>query len=371
MSDTRTLDAVRHWAPRFVSNGVPLYDFEVATRAVTVWDDWCRRWVERGRVHEELGDEAIERGHAITAGEHLRRAALCYHFGKFVFVERYDEMKAAHELAVAAYRRAIRYLEPPGERVEIPYQGTTLAGVLRVPRTHRPPPVVIMVAGLDSAKEEMGAYEEPFHRRGLATLSFDGPGQGEAEYTIPMRPDFEVPVGAAIDFLSGRDEVADRIGIFGVSLGGHYVVRATAFDDRIAACASISGSYRVADRWEERPPMSRASYRVRAHLGSDEETTAFVTSFDLDGVVSRVTAPLYVVAGTRDRLTSHTAGIRMAQEATGPTVLDVVEDGNHVVNNMPYRYRPQVADWMNGILRGFAAEAGSTATDAGGAARRV
>jgi 2,6-dihydroxypseudooxynicotine hydrolase len=23
-----------------------------------------------------------------------------------------------------------------------------------------------------------------------------------------------------------------------------------------------------------------------------------------------------------------------------------VEDGNHVVNNRPYRYRPQTADWM-------------------------
>jgi fermentation-respiration switch protein FrsA (DUF1100 family) len=59
-----------------------------------------------------------------------------------------------------------------------------------------------------------------------------------------------------------------------------------------------------------------------------------------------VTCPLYVVAGTRDRLTPHTAGQRIASEASGPVVLDVVEDGNHVVNNMPYRYRSQTADWL-------------------------
>ena len=352
MTDTRTLDAVAHWAPRFVSNGVPLYDFELVTRVVTAWEDWCRRWVERGRFHESLGDEALDRGHTIAAGEHLRHAALCYHFGKFVFVEYPDEMRAAHELAVTAYRRAIGYLDPRGVRVEIPYEGTMLPGVLRVPQRGAPPPVVIMVSGLDSTKEEMGAYEEHFHRRGLATLSFDGPGQGESEYALPMRPDFEVPIRAVIDFLADREDVAEQVGIFGVSLGGHYVVRATAFEDRIRACASISGSYRVADRWEQRPAMTRASYRVRGHLGSDEETAEFVTRFDLDGVASQVTTPLYVVAGTRDRLTPHTAGIRMAEEAGGPTVLDVVEDGNHVVNNMPYRYRPQVADWMNEILRG-------------------
>ena len=209
-----------------------------------------------------------------------------------------------------------------------------------------------MVAGLDSTKEEMGAYEEHFHRRGLATFSFDGPGQGEAEYELAMRPDFEVPVAAVLDLLATRDDLGPEVGIFGVSLGGHYVVRATAFEPRLAACASISGSYCVADGWERKPPMTRASYRVRGKLESDEATTEFVRRFDLDGVAARVTVPLYVVAGTLDRLTPHTAGIRMADEAAGPTVLDVVEGGNHVVNNMPYRYRPQVADWMNDLLRG-------------------
>lgn len=351
MSDERTMDAISHWAPRFVSNGVPLYDFETATTAVTTWDDWCSHWVERGRIHESLGDAALAEGHSIAAGEHLRRAALCYHFGKFVFVQDPTEMQAAHNLAVSAYGRAVEHLDPAGVRVEIPYEDTTLVGIFRVPENPSPPPVVIMVSGLDSTKEEMGAYEEHFHRRGLATLSFDGPGQGEAEYIVPMRSDFEVPVAAVIDYLTERVEVSNNFGIFGVSLGGHYVVRATAFEDRIRACASISGSYCVADRWEERPQMTRASYRVRAHLPDDEATSEFVKRFDLAGVVSRVTVPLYVVVGTRDRLTPHTAGIQMAEEASGPTVLDVVEDGNHVVNNMPYRYRPQVADWMNDLLR--------------------
>jgi 2,6-dihydroxypseudooxynicotine hydrolase len=71
---------------------------------------------------------------------------------------------------------------------------------------------------------------------------------------------------------------------------------------------------------------------------------------DLDGVAERVLVPIYVVAGTHDGLTPHTGGERMASEAQGPTILDVVEDGNHVVNNMPYRYRPQVADWMHHLL---------------------
>jgi dienelactone hydrolase len=347
MADEQTMAAVSHWKPRFVANGVPLHDFEATAASVSEWKDWCAAWVELGRRHEALAEEALASGHQLTAGEHLTRASRCYHFGKFVFVEHFDEMRAAHELAVAAYDRALPFLRPPGERVAVPYGAYQLHGILRVPDTGQPPPVVLMVSGLDSTKEEMGAYEEHLLQRGLATFAFDGPGQGEAEYSLPMRHDFEVPVAAVIDHLEGLPAVdSDRIGIYGVSLGGHYVVRATAFEPRIRACVSVSGSYRVADSWADRPRMNRASYRVRAHLETEEEAATFVERFDLDGVAGKVSVPLYLVAGTRDRLTPHTAAERIAAEATGPTVLDVVEGGNHVVNNLPYRYRSQVADWL-------------------------
>ncbi len=96
-------------------------------------------------------------------------------------------------------------------------------------------------------------------------------------------------------------------------------------------------------------PADRSDVRVRlfrSHAADEAAAKEVVRRFDLTDVASRVSAPLYVVAGTRDGLTPSEGGVRIAEEAQGPTVLDVIEDGNHVVNNMPYRYRPQVADWM-------------------------
>ncbi|MEY3071839.1 MAG: hypothetical protein RLZZ353_35 [Actinomycetota bacterium] len=351
VADEQVEAAIQHWAPRFVSNGIPLHDFRETTAGIDRWDDWCAAWVARGRVHEELAERALEGGHRLTAGEHLVTAARCHHFGKFVFVEHPDEMRAAHLLAVDAYTRALPLLRPPGRRLEIPMGAATLVGVLRVPEVASPPPVVLLVSGLDSTKEEVDAYGEHLLARGLATLAFDGPGQGEAEYAVPMRHDFEVAVGAVIDVLAGIPTVdGDRVGIYGVSLGGHYVVRAAAFEPRVRACASISGSYRVLDSWAGRPRANRMAYQVRAHLDSEEAVEAFLVDYDLAGVAERVTCPLYVVGGTRDRLTPPTAAERIAREASGPVVLDVVEGGNHVVNNMPYRYRPQVADWLVEVL---------------------
>ena len=37
---------------------------------------------------------------------------------------------------------------------------------------------------------------------------------------------------------------------------------------------------------------------------------------------------------------------RVADEASGPVKLMIVEDGNHIANNRPYRYRLRSADWM-------------------------
>jgi len=48
----------------------------------------------------------------------------------------------------------------------------------------------------------------------MATLSFDGPGQGEAEYDIPIRGDYEVAASAVVDYVVSRNDLdAARIGL--------------------------------------------------------------------------------------------------------------------------------------------------------------
>ena len=82
MPDARVQSAIHHWAPRFVANGVPLTDFQEVTAGVERWEDWCAAWCARAAVHEQLGREALAAGAGLTAGEHMSRAAVCYHFAK-------------------------------------------------------------------------------------------------------------------------------------------------------------------------------------------------------------------------------------------------------------------------------------------------
>lgn len=347
MTDPRVKSAIAHWAPRFVANGVPLTDFEEVTAGVQRWEDWCAAWCRRAAIHEALGDAAMAQGCGYSAGEHWSRAAACYHFGKFVFVDDYGQMKAAHAKAVECRNRALPHLDPPGERVEIPYEGSRLIGILRKPRGGRRPPVVVMCMGLDSAKEEMDSNEQCFLARGMATLVFDGPGQGEGEYGHAIRGDYEAPVKAVVDYVQQRTDLdGARTGLWGVSLGGYYAPRAAAYEKRIRACISLSGPYDWADAWDGLPDLTRETFRVRAKLGTQDEAKAYGKNLTLKQAAREITCPLFVMAGKQDRIVPWQDGERLAREARGPVEFLLIEDGNHVANNRAYKYRALSADWM-------------------------
>jgi 2,6-dihydroxypseudooxynicotine hydrolase len=188
--DARVAAATAHWAARFTANGTDYGDFAATIKRIKRWDDWCREWGATARRYEDVARQAEGDGLAQTAGGAWRRAALAWHWGKFVFVDHPAQQRAAHERAVDCYRRGAATLDPPARLVRVPYAGTTLAAWLRVPvrATSAAPPVVIMVPGLDSTKEELQATAGYFLARGLATIAVDGPGQGEAEYELPIEP---------------------------------------------------------------------------------------------------------------------------------------------------------------------------------------
>jgi dipeptidyl aminopeptidase/acylaminoacyl peptidase len=346
-ADPRVMSAIAHWGPRFVANGVALTDFQEVTASISSWDDWCSAWSKRAALHEAMGREALASGHGVSAGEHLQRAGIYYHFAKFLFVHKPEEMKAAHLKAVECRKAALPHLAPPGERVEIPYQGNSLFGILRKPTGVARPPVVVLTMGLDSTKEEADAYERAFLQRGMATLSFDGPGQGEGEYEFAIRGDYEVAIKAVFDFLSTRKDIDHaRAGLWGVSLGGYYAPRGAAFEPRVKACISLSGPFDWGEAWDALPELTREAFRVRSKCASAAEAKRRAATLSLKGVAERIACPIFIVAGKLDRIVPWRDSERLARAVKGPVELMIIEDGNHVANNRVYRWRAQSADWM-------------------------
>jgi pimeloyl-ACP methyl ester carboxylesterase len=347
-TDPRITHAIAHWGPRFTVNGVDYSDFKDVTAGIQRWDEWCGAWSARAKLHEMRGQAALAENHYVIAREHLLRASVTYHFAKYLFVQDMAQMRAAHGKAVECLTAALPYLDPPGERVLIPYEDKQLAGVLRKPRGAEKPPIVLMTMGLDSTKEELNTFEESFLARGMAILAFDGPGQGEAEYDFPIRPDYENVVGPVIDWLEAyrADIDSSRIGIWGISLGGYYAPRTAAFEKRIKACIANCGPYNWGALWEKLPDLTRAAYVARSHSKSEGEAHKKAYGLSLEGVAEKIECPIFIIGAGLDRLCPPEEAQRLAAEVKGPVQLLIIEDGNHVAHNRPYSYRPQSADWM-------------------------
>ncbi len=65
----------------------------------------------------------------------------------------------------------------------------------------------------------------------------------------------------------------------------------------------------------------------------------------LEGLLPGLVQPLLIIFGRQDRLVPYQQAERMAEEAPHAELVMYAE-GNHVCNNLPYRYQPLAGDWM-------------------------
>jgi pimeloyl-ACP methyl ester carboxylesterase len=346
MADQRVEAAIKHWAGRFIANGVDYNDFVRTTSGVARWEDWLDAWTETAEMHMELANGARAVGHDRSAGEAYLHAAVCFHFSKFVWVLDAERNRRNTEAAVRAMYAAHELLDPSAERIEAPLNDSHVVANLRRPSEPARAPLVVLIPGLDSTKEEFYLWESAFLERGMATLSLDGPGQGETGFELNIRPDYEIAVGAVLDAVSHRSELdLSRVGAVGVSLGGYYVVRAAAFEPRLTAIAGISGPFQFGADWEAIPELTRET--IAHHTGASDEADARRRAGELNlaGVAEQVLQPCLVVTGRRDRVIGWEETKRIA-DAVPNSEWVLYEDGTHVCNNIPYKYRPLVTDWI-------------------------
>jgi dienelactone hydrolase len=344
--------AAHHWRPRFVANGIDVNDFDATVAKTLDWKDWGPNWRTVGEMHEALGREAEDHGRLVSAAQAYQRAAWCYHLGKFLWFEDLQVHAELRDRAVSVYRRALPNLDPPAQRLEIPFEGHTVPCNFRRPRDAQQPPLVLLVPGLDSSKEELFAIEEDFLCRGMATLSVDGPGQSENSVHFALRPNWETVIAPLLDHLGevGLDVDQRRIGLMGISMGAIYGPRAAAYEKRIRAVVGLAGPYNLGECWNALNPLTKRGYVYYTKSAGESEAERKAYTLNLEGVLHMVMQPLLVIHGAKDRLFPPAQAERIAREAPNSTLV-IYPDGNHVCNNISYKYRPLMADWLSEKLR--------------------
>jgi hypothetical protein len=226
-------------------------------------DSWVREWTATAEAVEAAMQAAVQAGRRVSALAHARRAATYFATALYAIdhsseagtkLDRWRRQRACWDQIVDLSQ---------GERLAIPYEGTTLPGFFfRAPDADpgEPRPLVAVNNGSDGSTSHMwvqgGAAAAA---RGYHWMTFDGPGQQAAlfEQGIPFRPDWEAVLTPVVDALVARPDVqADRIAVIGVSQAGYWVPRALAFEHRFAAAVADPGVVDVSTSWTEHLPTS-------------------------------------------------------------------------------------------------------------------
>ena len=205
---------------------------------------WVTQWNATANMVEEEADVFMEKGEKVSAREAYLRASMYYraaeYYGFFTEPSRRKNWEKSRE----CFQNAVKLLETPCETIEIPFEDMKLPGYfLSQDENIEKRPTLLIMSGFDGTAEELYFYlGAGAVAKGYNALLFEGPGQVGPLYMYPeksLRPDYEVPVGAVVDYVLSRDDVdGERLALVGFSLGGYFASRAAAYEKRIKACAA-------------------------------------------------------------------------------------------------------------------------------------
>lgn len=339
--------------------------------------DFMRRWAGKGRELLELAaeDEAKKRNY--SASNKLERASLYLFVAERMQSHGSEGRKETYALARDAFDRSTRLGGINRQRVEIPLECGTMPALFTRAPGEGPRPCVVYCNGLDSCKELLywTKLPEELARRGVSTLCVDQPGSGEALRLqgLPVDPYSESWASKAVDWLDAQPDIdAARIGMTGISLGGHFAPRAVAYEPRFASGAVWGANHnwrqvqdkRIA-REGENPVPHYWEHVFWAFGAKDmEDFLEKSQNMNLNGHMDRIKVPFLVTHGARDRQISVAyADDLYDQLVNSPRREKVIfterEGGvEHVgADNMSYA-RDLLADWFAETLGGWTQENG-------------
>lgn len=332
---------------RFLADGVHYRDLVNMRNAIQHWDDWPRVWSDHAAEAERRGEAALAKDASVTAAEEFFRASLYYHYAQYLYFDDLALKEKIHKAKTGAYARAAPLMDPPVEIVRFPFRGIEITGYLRVPESVEKPPVVICIGGLDTTKEDYNSISDICVARGMATFSFDGPGQGETAFKMRSIPDFETVISAAIDYLESRPEIdVGRIGIVGRSMGGYFAPRAVSEDRRLKALVAWGVAYDILPM-DQFPPATRDALCFVTGQSDPMAAQDVLSHFNLKGHAQRITVPTLVIHGGLDRLTPLYNAEKLLADLQGAHVESmIIMDSGHCCHDRSHIVRPAIGDFL-------------------------
>lgn len=287
---------------------------EAASRGDAGTGEFMRQWVAKAETLLGLAAQDEAHGRGFSASDKLERASLYLLVAERMQQQGSEGREETYRKAREAFDRSTRLGALPRERVEIALPQGTMPALFTPGRGSGRRPAVVYCNGLDSCKELLywSRLPEALARRGISTLCVDQPGTGEALRLqgLPVDPFSENWATPALEWLAQRGDVdAGKIGMAGISLGGHFAPRAVAYEPRFSSGAVWGANHNwreVQDkriRREGENPVPHYWAHVFWAFGAKDMDDFLARSegMNLNGHMDRIAVPFLVTHGESDR----------------------------------------------------------------------
>ncbi len=207
---------------------------------------WSAAFLALAERVEADGKARLERGHNISAGESLLRAASYYRAAEYYGDPLSPKTAQWGMQCRKTFLEGMRLSPWKIEPIFLPFGEDFLpAYFLSSPHEKGPRKTLIAQSGFDGTAEEMYfALGEAALRRGYNVLLFEGPGQVGKRRFHPdstFLPDTAPPLRAVVDYALSRPEVdPEKIALYGASFGGYFVLSGAVGENRLGALVADS-----------------------------------------------------------------------------------------------------------------------------------
>jgi dipeptidyl aminopeptidase/acylaminoacyl peptidase len=351
-----------HFAARIINvcqnGGADFHECHRVAERIKVGDgeSWYQEWHAAGERVEKLAIMEKQNGRPITARDAYLRAHNYYRTAQFFLIGSDERKKDSYVQSVACFHAALPYFDNPPERVTFPFEGSHLSGYYYRPlgAARQRHATIAYLGGVDIISEELYFFAaQQMLQRGFGVLCFDGPGMGEPLRVrgIYARPDYEVAIQAAVDYLVQRPDVdPDKISLVGQSMGGYYGGRGAAKEPRLRAAILWGACYDLLDDIYDFWPSVRPQVEWVIGATSEADARKKLKDFTLKGVLKDAKCPVMVTHGQDDTLVSVSAAHKTYADLPEPKNLRIwteAEGGSiHLMNDNRVEALPYMLDWL-------------------------